>query len=200
MYGTGDVRIRTHVDNSTLLIVLNDFTYAPEIIFILISKRRVCRAEFQVILDDDATNRSREITKIVHKATGRTAILCTENLGGLDEAILSVQMASASVSKDCTLWNRRLCPVSKIKTINASGGLVNGQPDVPLKNDETCTTRCIAKSTRTPVHTLHTTSSKSSVDRVFSDLIGPSSLCSVSGAKYFVTLLDEYGAYSMVRF
>lgn len=116
--GTGDVRIRTHTDDDTYLIVLKDVTYAPEMRFNLTTKSRVRKAGFQVILDDDGTNPSRGTRKIVHKSTGQTAISCIKNPDGLAKAILSDQTANASVSKDCILWPRRLCHVSK-ETIHA---------------------------------------------------------------------------------
>lgn len=196
--GTGNVRIRTGVNHNTYLIVLKDVTYAPEMMFNLTSKSRVRRAGFQVISDDDNTNPSRETTKIVHKATGRTAILCIKSPDGLDEALLSVKTENASVCINFTLWHRRLFHVSK-ETIHASRELANGLPDVSLKNDEKCAPCHIAKLTKTPRHKLHTTSSNSLLDRVFSDLVGPISSCSINEGKYIVTLLDEYSAYSMVR-
>lgn len=78
-YGTDDVCFRTLVNNNTYVIMLKDATSAPDIMLSLILKCRSSRVEFQVILDNDTTDSSREITKIVQKATARFAILCIKN-------------------------------------------------------------------------------------------------------------------------
>lgn len=36
--------------------------------------------------------------------------------------------------------------------------------------------------------------------RVYTDVVGPLNSCFLGGAKYFVTLFDEYSGYAMVRF
>lgn len=58
----------------------------------------------------------------------------------------------------------------------------------------------LSNSTRKPRHALKLCSAKCSLNRVYSDLVGPIETESVRGFRFFVTLLDEYSVHSLVRF
>lgn len=52
---------------------------------------------FKIVVDDDVNNPSQGHTRVIHKATGKTSLICVETVKGLVEAVLSVH--SAHVAK-----------------------------------------------------------------------------------------------------
>lgn len=65
--------------------------------------------------------------------------------------------------------------------------------------NELCDDCVIAKSTRNSRKYKKITATKP-IERVFTELVGPIKVESMNHSKYFITLVDEYSGYSMVRF
>lgn len=75
------------------------------------------------------------------------------------------------------------------------------------KSDVSCTfSKCepcaLGKSTRTPRRSKkrQTNDAMQPIERVYSDVMGPTRRPSLGKSKYFVTLLDEFSGYTIVRF
>lgn len=197
--GTGNVRVHKLVDGHSHNVVLTDVTYAPEMMVNLISKSRVKKAGFIIVADSNNQSPSKGITRIVHKTSEITTMICVEIKEGLNEAVMTVETACVTKTEEDDLWNKLLCHVSPHK-ISRTHQMVAGIPKFLPRSDYECDCCKIAKYTRKSRLTLREIRTISTLERVSSDVVGPIRDELIDGSKYFATLQDEYSGYSLVRF
>ena len=78
---------------------------------------------------------------------------------------------------------------------------LNNSLPMDLKlHDENCETRCLAKTTKTPVPKQNENKASKAGERVFTDVVGPITPSSVDGFRYFVTFLDDFSSHACVKF
>lgn len=180
-------------------LLLTDVTFALEMMFNLISKSRARKAVYKIITDNNRRDPSKGATRVVHKQSKKTPITCVETVESLHEAVLSVQIARAVRHDNLDVRHDCLCHISK-NTIVQSQNMVEGLNNVYPGNCDACECCLMATYMRQPRTSAKESSIKRPLNRVFSDVAGSITTPSFCGAKFFVTLMDEYRAYSMVRF
>lgn len=65
-------------------------------IFNLASESRARRARYKITTDDDNQDLIKDVTRAVHKQSKKSATVCFKTVDGLQEAVLSVQIAFLS--------------------------------------------------------------------------------------------------------
>lgn len=113
--------------------------------------------------------------------------------------MLSVQIAFVVRNKNLNVLHYRVCHGSR-NTIVQSRNVVKRCLKICPRIRDVCECCQPEKSTRQPRHPVKESSIKSPLYGVFSQIVVLVSLPSFGGANYFITLLDEYSAYSIVRF
>ena len=139
------------------------------------------------------------------KSTGNIIFVGVERQdNGLYEAAISpTQSRGVLLSKmDLeTLWHRRLAHAGE-NTIRKTIPLVHGMNIKDVGTLPNCDS-CQQGKSRRKHRTLRTDESQNStnpLDLVHTDLVGPMKYDSVSGARYFIPLLDDASGLSIVRF
>lgn len=205
----GTVILRTIVDGKSRQLRLEDVIYAPEIIYNLISVSKARRNGFKFVVDDDPVNEKRGLLRMTHKDSGKTALIAPETEGGLYEALVSTsrhdRLHTVCATSDNTqpmerLWHRRVGHLSQ-NVLQKSSPIVTGLPK-GLNNlkDPICHSCASGKSIRQPRRTCITSNSMRPLERVFTDIVGPIEPLSLSRARYYITLIDDFSGYSMVKF
>lgn len=102
-----------------------------------------------------------------------------------------VQGNMAPKAWSCELWRGKL---SLPHIIGIGEREINNQGEV-------CRPCRLGKATRNPRKAIGMCRNKETrtIERVYTDVVGPMTTALLCGAKYFVTLIEEYSGYSMVR-
>lgn len=140
---------------------------------------------------------------MIEKKSGDTYVIGRETEEGLYEADLTVVGTTAalvSASNRIELWHRRLGHVSK-NILQYSETHVDGIETKDVSGEDTiCRNYRLGKATRKPrkLRPTENSGAKGPADRVYTDIAASIRHPSIGGAKYFVTLMDEYSGLSMV--
>ncbi len=96
------------------------------------------------------------------------------------------------VKGDINLWHKRLGHLNKIdvkRTIGCEGDA-----------KDVCETCAMGKQASQPVPKKVQSKAENPLELVYSDVLGPFEVASLSGSKYVVTFIDEYTKYAVVKY
>lgn len=141
--------------------------------------------------------------KLINKTRNVLMMIGYEIEEGLYRGILKVlRKSKASSVKDVTfeIWHRRLghCSREILKSSLSKVAGVSIDEFRPVLQCESC---ALGKSKRqarklVPVEL----KAKNALDQIHSDVVGPIAQTSYDRSKYFVTVMDEFSGYSLMRF
>ena len=97
-----------------------------------------------------------------------------------------------SIKGDIDLWHKRLGHLNKAdvkRTVGCEGD-----------TKDTCETCAMGKQASQPVPKKVENKAKKARELVYSDILGPFEVASLSGSKYAVTFIDEYTKYTVVKY
>lgn len=199
--GYGKVKVTAIVKGKKRDVVLSHVLYAPDLIYNLISMSQARRNNFRIIIDANNKKPDMGMLSLFHKPSGEVKMVGIETNSGLYRAVVKVRQEEANVATNKTgvNWHERLGHCSR-KTLQATLPHVNGIGEINEEEGKMCESCVLGKITRMPRKRREGTGVTKPVERVYTDVIGPMRHQSIGKAKYFVTLLDEYSGYSMVRF
>ena len=204
-HGYGSVTLTSVVNGVTFNLELHDVLYCPEMMYNLISSSETRKKGLRTEIDNHEDDPSKGLLKIIHKESGNVCLLALETKEGLYEADISVRKpkkALSSILKMDSVWHARLGHISDDR-IHHTAFHVDGidEAELPkmLKGCESCALGKSTRHARKPRDVANSIA-RSPLKRVYTDVVGPISVPTLGGAKYFVTLLDEYSGYSMVKF
>lgn len=185
--GRGVIELITHVGDKSYKLNLQNVLYVPRFEGNLLSvKKLIERNELEVKFKSDSCTITRQ---------GET-IAKVDIINGLF-MLRQVKEKVFKVTQECIHgWHRRLAHrnLDDIKKL---------QPAIKLKDCE-CTDDCIAcikgKMVRNQFPKQSTNPAKQRLDVVVSDVCGPMQTPSIGKSLYFVTFIDEFTRYSVVKF
>ena len=120
----------------------------------------------------------------LQKAT-RVKLTHEINLFFLPCSVLEFKMSSNSVKLDSVRkWQRRLGHLSQVD-------LVKIELETVGELDYVCNVCALAKITKTPVPRVAETQANEKLERVFSDVMGPSRVESLSGFRFCIVFEDQ---------
>ena len=119
----------------------------------------------------------------------RVKLTQENNLFYLPCSVLEFKMSSNSVKFDSAWkWNRRFCHLNQADVVrNALGEL-----------DDVCNVCALAKITKTPVPKVAETKAEEKLERVFTDVMGPFRVESLSGFRFCIVFADQYTKFVFV--
>lgn len=204
-HGSGSVSLSSMVDGVELKLELHDVLYCPQMMYNLISSSATRKKGLRTEIDDDGNNTSKGMLRIIHKRSGSVCLLAPETVDGLYEASVRVQKsesALSSVTPAESIWHSRMGHVSPDRLLKTAAKVHGLDASLTRTTVPHCHSCALGKATRHQriSRPLSSSKAKAPLERVYTDVVGPISASTFGGARYFVTLLDEYSGYSMVRF
>lgn len=198
--GKGDVTLVAKVRNSTHEIILKDVLYVPGCRRNLVSVAQIEKKNKKVIFEKGSAKiTTLQDTEIIVEARR------SRNLYVLLAEVMSPNRkerteACQTVVKETGLWHERFCHANN-KMIDelSRKGFVSGLEDVSF-DDTNCISCGIGKSTKSPCKRLSGRQSNGLLELIHSDLCGPIQGESIGGAKYFMTLIDDFSRKAEVHF
>lgn len=140
---------------------------------------------------------------IHHKPSGEVKLCDLETRKGLYEAVTHMCSNQAHVTRaeSVDVWYRRL-EHAGYKVLRASVQCVHGVQGNDLEDMGECEACELRKSTRAPGKAIlyEERGAAKPLERVFLDPAGPMKHRFIGRARCFVTSLDSYSGYSLVRF
>ena len=209
--GYGNVHATVDVWGKKKHITLKNVLHVPGILHNLISVSQ-CRRNGCSSVIEDLNEGPKGVMRIIHKESGDDVLIGPETSEGLYKTTISVISknltenkcnVSSSVKSDYELWHKRLghiSPTTMAKSIKIVRGInIKSNPKTEADFCEPC---ALGKSNRKPRSDLtdDSTVTTKPLERVYSDLVGPTRYPSLADSRYFITLLDDYSGFSMVRF
>ncbi|KAH7692774.1 RNA-directed DNA polymerase protein [Dioscorea alata] len=110
-------------------------------------------------------------------------------------AAISCRSPSSQVPFFTTLWHRRLGHLSSSRLFFMAKHLLN----FPFQSHKACDVCALAKQSRLPF-SVSSISSVQPFELIHCDIWGPYKIASLSGAKYFLTIVDDYSRFTWVFF
>ena len=108
------------------------------------------------------------------------------NLFFLPCSVLEFKMSSKSVKLDSARkWHRRLGHLNQ-------ADVVRNAPETVGELDDVCNVCALAKITKTPVPKFAETQAEKKLERVFTDVMGPFRVESLSGFRFCIVFADQY--------
>src|SRR3984957_14053646 len=202
--GRGNVPVKVQVNDRIQEGVINQALYVPDIGVNLISVSRLALSGLEVSFVEDRC--------VISNKSGKVLACARRGEGNLYRLPIrpSVSTAyvgeSSDVSPDVKLWHDRLghLNLDGMRLLN-SGRLVKDFPPqkVPGRSEVNVVTQCEAcikgKSHRAPMPQAATHRATKVLELVHSDVCGPIRTPSIGGAKYFVTFIDDYSRFVVVK-
>ena len=202
--GVGTVVAMAIVKKKKQAITFSDVLYVPNILYNLLSVSCTRQKGFRSVFDKESSSHGLcyiEDPKTIPRSFWATKIqLVYTKLSFIFKKDARATALIMETTGDPFLWHRRLGQVSAT-TLSNSSKIVKGIPTMRWKEaSKTCKNCKLGKSCphsrmkRPGDHALKT------LDRIYSDVVGPVRMRSFSNSQYFVTATDEYSGLSMVRF
>lgn len=138
--------------------------------FNLIPQSRVRKAGLENFTDDEINDLTHGMTRVVHKAPGKTSFVCVQTAEGLVEAVLTVFSAHMAKCNDMKIRYHRLCHISHV-TILDSIHCEKGLRNISMENRRICACCKMAKSTRKPWKPIRETSSRFPLNTGFTAIL-----------------------------
>ena len=110
-------------------------------------------------------------------------------------AATSCRSPSSQVTSSTALWHRRLGHLSSSRLDFMAKHLLN----FPFQSNNACDVCALAKQRRLPF-SVSSISSVRPFELIHCDIWGPYKIASLSGAKYFLTIVDDYSRFTWVFF
>ena len=192
--GIGDVPVKLHLKNGKEEeMVLRNVLYVPNYEVNLLSVNRSVRFGHKFIF-----NKSEAKLRLNH---GPQVDLTEDS--GLFYLKITFQRSSAchsttyntskaAIKGGINLWHQRLGHLNKDDVKRTIGCEDN------LK--EVCETCALGKQSSKPVPKETQNKSHKALELVYSDILGPFEVPSLSGSRYAITFIDEYSKHSIVKF
>ncbi|GJU71786.1 zinc finger, CCHC-type containing protein [Tanacetum coccineum] len=182
---------------SGLVIVLNNFHYAPSITRGIISVSRLYDDGYVNRFVDNAISVSRN-NLVYFSVVPRDGIfeIDLSNSNTIDSSMYAVSNKRAKLNLDSALsWHCRLGHISKKRIEKLQhDGLLNS---TDLRAFENCVSCMSRKMARKP-YTHQVERAKDLLGLIYTDVCGPFRTMSRQGASYFVTFTDDFSRYGYV--
>lgn len=202
--GRGNVPVKFQANDKMQEGVINQVLYVPDIGVNLISVSRLALSGLQVSFVGDQCEISNKAGKVVACAKKGEGNLYRLPI----RPIISTAYVGESdvISPDVKLWHDRLGHLNfdSMRLLN-KGRLVTDFPlkKMPHHSQDNTVTQCEAcikgKSHRTAMPQAATHRANKVLELVHSDVCGPMRTLSLGGAKYFVTFIDDYSRFMVVK-
>ena len=122
----------------------------------------------------------------------RVKLTQENNLFYLPCSVLEFKMSSNSVKLDSARkWHRRLGHLNQ-------ADVVRNAPETVGELDDVCNVCALAKITKTPVPRVAETQAEEKLERVFTDVMGPFRVESLSGFRFCIVFADQYTKFVFV--
>ena len=210
--GTGTVPVKLLVDGNVLSGVLTEVLYVPTMGYNLVSVSKLTEAGVQANFAGEEgiiTTKSGKVLGRAKKTEAglyRLPIQTTKSSTPNSTSALATMTSGNNSGVNAKLWHARLGHLG----FNGMRSLKVHQlaKDFPANNivnesDADLITQCEAcikgKAHRTAMPQIATHRAKKPGELVHSDVCGPMSIPSLGGARYFVTFIDDYSRYVVVR-
>ena len=213
--GRGSIKFRTRIgNNKPVEIHLSDVFYVPDMGYNLLSIKRMTLDGWKVNFDDStqctiSIKKSGQVLAIAHSKEGDLYRLKTLPMRLDNAAHISSTSSTASDIRDITpikLWHDRLGHLN----LGSMNLLSNQQlvQDFDIKSitkeaDTQTVTQCEAcikgKAHRATMPSTATHRATTLLELVHSDVCGPMRSESIGGARYFVTFIDDYSRFTVVK-
>ena len=129
----------------------------------------------------------------LQKGTPRVKLTQENNLFYLPCSVLEFKMSSNSVKLDSARkWHRRLGHLNQADVVRNAQETV-GEPD------DVCNVCALANITKTPVPRVAETHAEEKLERVFTDVMGPFRIESLSGFRFCIVFADQYTKFVFVE-
>ena len=128
----------------------------------------------------------------LQKGTG-VKLTQENNLFYLPCSVLEFKMSSNSVKLDSARkWHRRLGHLNQ-------ADVVRNAPETVGELDDVCNVCALAKITKTPVPRVAEAQAEEKLERVFTDVMGPFRVESLSGFRFCIVFADQYTKFVFVE-
>lgn len=193
----GDVRITASVNKDNNKIRLKDALYVPDLRTNLLSVAKIVDNGHKVLFTKDRAT--------VQDSRGNTTMIAkrVNNLFYLQESFNSAYSATDAKRSQLRTWHERLGhlnvrDVSRMHDTRTVFGMKLDRDPTPFD----CKTCAAGKLTQTafPTRSSGTSRTSGALDLVHTDVCGPMRTESESGARYFVTFIDDYTRWCEVYF
>lgn len=190
--GIGEGQLICEVPGENQIIKLKNVLYIPELDDNLISVKKVTENNYRVIFEEDTC-------KILDK---NKVIAIAKNDGSLYRLMNAKSTISAQTATEAACihkWHRRLGhrDPSAIKRL-VSGELATGI-NIKNCNKNIVCEHCIKGKLSQSKFSESKTRSTGPIRLIHSDLCGPMQTPTPSGNRYFLTLIDDYSRFTVVR-
>ena len=116
----------------------------------------------------------------------RVKLTQENNLFYLPCSVLEFKMSSNSLKLDSARkWHRRLGHLNQ-------ADVARNAPETVGELDDVCNVCALAKITKTPVPRVAETQAEEKLERVFTDVMGPFRVESLSGFRFCIVFADQY--------
>jgi hypothetical protein len=191
--GIGDVPVKLHLKNGKEEeMVLRNVLYVPTSQVNLLSVNRCIRFGHKFMF-----NKGEAKLKLNHgpqvdltEDSGLFFLRITFQRFSAYESTCNT--SKAAVKGDMNLWHQRLGHLNKEDVKRTIGCEDNPR--------EVCETCALGKQSSKPVPKETQNKSKKTLELVYSDILGPFEVPSLSGYRYAITFIDEYSKLSIVKF
>eukprot|EP00171_Calliarthron_tuberculosum_P004153 IDg4153t1 len=187
--GTGSIQLNLLVSGKSRRVTLENVKHVPELRFQLISISAIAQRGMQTEFDEEG---ARIIRKIDQKVICSGSLV--KGLYSLDVAKDPEKALTASIGR----WHERLAHInfSGISSM-VKNNVVRGI-QLTTSNSKPCCIGCImGKSDRTAIPKASNRKTKSLLELVHSDVIGPIETESIGGARYVITFIDDKSKWTV---
>lgn len=150
----------------------------------VIASATMINGVYQMDIARQQARKENELAVVCQSADSRDPLKSTE--GQQAEAV-----NLCAVKPTQTLWHRRLCHLNRRSMDLLKQGMANGINYTDTVRS-TCVACCEGKQSRIPFPKRSYNRATEKLGLIHSDLCGPMSISSFSGAKYLVTFIDDY--------
>ncbi|XP_046472611.1 uncharacterized protein [Neodiprion pinetum] len=186
----GNVEVQLSLNGDVKTIEIKEVLHVPNLSTNLLSVSRIVQKGYQVEFDARGC-------RILDGADLVATATLVDNMYKLD--VHKSLGLMASVSGDNDLWHRRLGHINFNDLNKMKNGFVTGVDFNNNKDNRTCITCLKGKQSKLPFTDSETRATQI-LELVHSDLCGPMETESFAGAKYFLTLIDDFSRRLYVYF
>ena len=187
--GIGNVPITVELNNRNVVeLILRKVLYVPNYKVNLLSVNKAVNFDHRFIFNDSKArmvlNDGREIN-----LTKNTSLFL---LKVKYQNVVSPSTCNQTIKGDINLWHKRLGHLNKTdvkRTVGCEGD-----------TNDTCETCAMGKQASRPVPKKVENKATKALELVYSDILGPFDVASLSGSKYATTFIDEYTKYAVVKY
>lgn len=205
--GVGDVILTFLHNNHYKQLKINDVLYVAQSCANLLSVSRLTENGYDVLFpkcSDHCYIQQNNTTVAVGKRhTSRLYCITNENTNIASENGMSTQvMHPDKDTKEYLLWHRRLGhlnfdSMNQLQRNQLATGISSSLH--PLHDRQLCVGCVLGKSHRVAMPKTATTRATRVLELIHSDICGPMECASLGGKRYFITFVDDYSRYVVVK-